>query len=541
MIPFAFAGRCSTEDQQDPESSRAWQVFLAEKLIEPHGGKIVAEYFDTGDSRSIPWKRRPAAARLLKSFADPDRGFNAVVIGEPHRAFYGNQFSLTFPVFSHYGIELWVPEVGGRVDPGSEAHDMVMSIFGGMSKGERMRIQHRVRAGMSALAISEGRYLGGRPPYGYQLVDVGPHPNPAKAADGKRLRQLAPDPITAPVVQRIFTEYVNGTGLGAIAEGLTRDGIPSPSGHDPARNRHRASSGGAWGKSAVRAILDNLRYTGYQVWNKQRRHESLIDVEDVALGHETKLRWNAETEWVRSNERSHEPIIPDDLFAEARAQRTAAPKRAAVVRPRRKNTYVLSGLVQCGICDRRMQGAFAHGRAYYRCLYPSEYADIQGRHPKSVNVRESAILPGLDGWLAQVFDPDQMDTTCDALIAADTPTPLSTPESAPRKTRSKTATTASPSTAPPSKPAQTPPSSAPGSQKPKPNEPPHNAPSAPPNQVRPSSPRMRSERWSPASATSSRCCTTLTPKTRLRSTRNWESASPITQTAESSWNLGHPV
>src|SRR4051812_14337681 len=31
-------------------------------------------------------------------------------------------------------------------------------------------------------ATQQGRYLGGRPPYGYQLVDAGPHPNPADAS-----------------------------------------------------------------------------------------------------------------------------------------------------------------------------------------------------------------------------------------------------------------------------------------------------------------------------------------------------------------------
>lgn len=46
-----------------------------------------------------PWKRRPQAALLLGVLKRPDRGFDAVVIGEPQRAFYGNQFGLTFPVF----------------------------------------------------------------------------------------------------------------------------------------------------------------------------------------------------------------------------------------------------------------------------------------------------------------------------------------------------------------------------------------------------------------------------------------------------------
>jgi hypothetical protein len=60
------------------------------------------------------------------------------------------------------------------------------------------------------------------------------------------------------MVERIF----------AIAEQLTRDGIPCPSAHDRARNQHRC--GLAWSKSAVRAILANPRYTGRQVWNRQR-------------------------------------------------------------------------------------------------------------------------------------------------------------------------------------------------------------------------------------------------------------------------------
>jgi hypothetical protein len=151
----------------------------------------VAEFFDIGQSRSIPWKRRPQAALLLDALKDPQRGFEAVVIAEPQRAFYGNQYGLTFPVFVHYKVQLWVPEVGGMIDPESEAHDLVMSVFGGMSKGERTRIKIRVRSAMAAQAQVEGRYLGGRPPYGYRVIDAGPHPNPAKAADGKRLKQFS--------------------------------------------------------------------------------------------------------------------------------------------------------------------------------------------------------------------------------------------------------------------------------------------------------------------------------------------------------------
>ena len=62
---FAFYGRVSTEDQQDPESSKAWQMSRAVEVIRGHDAEVVAEYFDIGQSRSLPWKRRPEAARLL--------------------------------------------------------------------------------------------------------------------------------------------------------------------------------------------------------------------------------------------------------------------------------------------------------------------------------------------------------------------------------------------------------------------------------------------------------------------------------------------
>ncbi len=414
-VKYAFAGRCSTEDQQDPVASRNWQFTRANALIESHG-EIVTEFFDIGQSRSIPWKRRPQAALLLETLKNPNRGFDAVVIGEPQRAFYGNQFGLTFPVFVHYGVPLWVPEVGGAVDPESEAHDLVMSVFGGVSKGERNRIKIRVRTAMAAQAKIEGRFLGGRPPYGYMLVDAGPHPNPAKAADGKRLHRLELDPITSVVVERIFIEYLSGIGIFAIAQRLTDDGIPCPSAYDRKRNGHR--EGIAWSKSAVRTILTNPRYTGYAVWNKQRKEELLIDVEDVALGHETKLKWNPKDKWVFSDRPAHPAIITMETFETA--QRLLACRGTASTRTTRtRRGYALKSRLRHAQCGRRMQGNWNNGRPNYRCRYPSEYAIANKLdHPLTVYVREDAILAPLDGWLAGAFSPQTLQTSIAQLEAS---------------------------------------------------------------------------------------------------------------------------
>jgi site-specific DNA recombinase len=412
----------STEDAQDPEASRSWQKRRAIDLITPHGGVLVSDYFDVGQSRSLPWKRRPEASRLLVDVTARDRGFDAVVIGEPARAFYGPQFALTFPVLTHYGVGLWVPEVGGAVDPGSEAHDLVMTLFGGMSKGERARIQMRVRTAMSALAQDTTRYLGGRPPYGYRLVDAGPHPNPAKANLGQRLHRLDPDPATSSVVERIYRMYADGAGLRYIAQQLTGEGVPSPSQYDPARNRHRDPRG--WSHSAIRAILDNPAYRGIRVWGKQEKYEVLVNPEDVAAGYETRMRWRAEADWIAPDRRTHEALISDQL-AQAVRLRTQARRGPGLVCSRESTVpYALRGLLFCAACGRRMQGAARPGKQTTRILYRCELGKSRSvpvdlsDHPRTVYLREDEVIARLDEWIATLANPDDLARGQDMAPAA---------------------------------------------------------------------------------------------------------------------------
>jgi site-specific DNA recombinase len=71
-LRFAFYGRVSTEDYQDPVTSRARQLGQAAALMAGHG-QINAEFFDAGQSRVLPWARRPQAGALLAAMADPGR------------------------------------------------------------------------------------------------------------------------------------------------------------------------------------------------------------------------------------------------------------------------------------------------------------------------------------------------------------------------------------------------------------------------------------------------------------------------------------
>jgi Recombinase len=222
-LRFAFYGRVPTEDWQDPVTSRARQLQQAVMLVAGHG-VIVAEFFDIGESRTLPWARRPQAAALVAQLADPDRGWDAIVIGDYERAFYASQYASMAPLFEHYGIGLWMPEVGGRVDWHAE---------------------------------------------------------------------------------------------------------------DPA----------------------NPRYTGRQVWNRQRTDFDLVDPANTGLGHRQVQRWNLPEGWVISKQPAHPALVSEAGFIAA--QDTAAPRGPAGPAARR---YLLAGLLACGRCGRKLESAWSNGK-----------------------------------------------------------------------------------------------------------------------------------------------------------------------------------
>ena len=390
-LRLAFYGRVSTEDYQDPVTSLARQRDQAAALVAGFG-LIVAEFFDVGQSRELAWARRPQAAALLAALADPDRGFDAIVIGEYERAFYGPQYSLIAPLFEHYDVQLWMPEAGGRVNFHGEGDEQLMLALGVQSKREITRTRIRVRAAMAAQARDQGRYLGGRPPYGYRLADAGPHPNKAHAAWGRRAHRLEPDPKTAPVVRWMFAQRLVGHSLARITRALNDAGIPCPSAADPQRNPHR--NGAAWTLFTVRAILANPRYTGRQVWNRQPTSHELIDPANTGLGHRQIQRWALPDGWVISTRPAHPALVSEEDFIAVQGIRadhgTTSNRR-----------YPLAGLLRCGICGRRLESCWANNRPAYRCRHGySSAVTPDSARPKNLYIREDHVLAHLPALLA---------------------------------------------------------------------------------------------------------------------------------------------
>ena len=120
-----------------------------------------------------------------------------------------------------------------------------------------------------------------------------------------------------------------------------------------------------------------------------------------------------------SADATHEPIVSPETFERVRVHMTTASRPHSSKRHRTKRTYLLSGLVLCAVCGHRMQGNANHGENHYRCRFPRDFAPPPGMdHPPTVYLREAALVPRLDEWIATLFAPENLDETCRALAAA---------------------------------------------------------------------------------------------------------------------------
>lgn len=187
--------------------------------------------------------------------------------------------------------------------------------------------------------------------------------------------------------------------------------------------RHRVADG--WQGATIKSILDNPRYTGYAIFGRCARQEMLLDPDDVAAGHVTRFRRAAPDTIVRSREPAHPAIVSVEEFT--RAQLLRRSKTAGGLATARKSVrggrctareYLLRGMVRCGVCGRRMQGATIRQGAYYRCttrtMAPGAAAVAD--HPLTVNLREDHVVEVINGWIGGLFAPQHRDQTVAALV-----------------------------------------------------------------------------------------------------------------------------
>lgn len=163
--------------------------------------------------------------------------------------------------------------------------------------------------------------------------------------------RLVIDPPAAAVVQHIFALYLQGAGVGKIAQTLNAEGIPPPSVYRAAREGSPAAKSTLWSKATVRRILSNRTYVG-----------------DMEQGRVRKLNYKSKktvrlprSEWVIVPA-THEGIISRRRFAAVQKQLAARSHTAGAGAP-----HPLAGLVRCGVCGGKMELTGSGPRRYFRC------------------------------------------------------------------------------------------------------------------------------------------------------------------------------
>jgi site-specific DNA recombinase len=190
-------------------------------------------------------------------------------------------------------------------------------------------IRSRTREALRS-RVRDGRVAGGAC-YGYNLERK-------SDSSGRRFTIAVVDDAQAPIIERIYREYLAGRGIKQIAHGLNNDGVAAPS-------AGRRGSG-SWAPGAVRTILLNSRYRGVYIHGR---------IKKVRQGGGT-VRVKAEPQEMMTVDVPEWRIVDDATWFAVNAKFTSREPHVRSGRPAAK--YALTGIARCGLCS----GAIAAAR-----------------------------------------------------------------------------------------------------------------------------------------------------------------------------------
>lgn len=272
---------------------------------ERHGYDVVAVEADPGISGRT-WNR-PAVQRVMTMVEA--REVDVVVLWKWSRL---SRSRLDWAVAADR-----IESAGGRIESATEPLDTTTST-GRLARGmltefaafESERIGDVWRES-HARRVRNGMPANGKPRFGYAY---------------SREEGFTPDPVTGPILARLYREYISGVSIYALVKELNDQGVTTVPGYGQGDRR--------WSDRTLRRVLDSGFAAGlFRAGDElhQGRHEAII----------TSAEWAA--------------------FLEARARRS-------VYRRTERSEYLLSGLVRCACGSSMTAGQFGEARqAKYRC------------------------------------------------------------------------------------------------------------------------------------------------------------------------------
>lgn len=334
MKYYVLYARVSSDDQKDRETIQT-QLSELKLYAEAHGIDIAGMYLDDGISGTIPFHSRPSGARLI---ADAKRGQFKGVLCLTHSRI-GRTALVIHLAVDQIERELNLDLIAIREPVPSEmslgAKSLMRAVYAGVSQYYREDLIANSKAGMER-AAREGRWLGGRPPFGY------------KVKNGR----LVIHEEQAVVVRKIFSLYLSGTRMRGIVKYLNAHDIPHPMGwYNPSKNRR-------WYEGTIGHMLKNPLYLGNWVWRKTHGGAKIIKAPHLLPDEVQPINCPVPQ------------IINEHDFNEV--ARLLKENRQFSPRNMKKHYLLRSGLIRCEVCGNSYVGLTGAGpkklHRYYRCI-----------------------------------------------------------------------------------------------------------------------------------------------------------------------------
>ena len=315
--------RLSRDDGVGESSSITTQRKILRAYAEEHDFSIYDEYIDDGWSGTS--FERPEFKRMI---SDIEAGkVNLVLTKDLSRL--GRDY-----ITAGQYTEIYFPSKGVRYIAINDGYDSdspytdiapFKNVINEMYARDTSR---KIRSAFSA-KMQGGSYIGNFAPYGYQK-------------DPGDKNHLVPDPVTAPIVQRLFRLAEAGTGLSEIARILNGEGVVTPAVYrcmtHPYLKVEVYTKRREWTPAGVSKLLRNRTYLGHTVQGKTTK---------VSFKSDLTLQ-NPKEDWIVV-ENTHEALVGEETFSVV--QRIM---QSRTCRKTKGFRNIFSGLAKCAECGRNM-------------------------------------------------------------------------------------------------------------------------------------------------------------------------------------------
>ena len=360
--------RLSREDERTGESvSVENQREMLSRYVHEQGWNLYSTYCDDGVSGTT--FDRPMFNQMI---ADARAGkINLILCKDLSRLGrdYIEAGRFTDIVFPSMGCRFIALNDG--VDTIHKNNEMLVILKNVMNDLYARDTSAKIRA-VKRSTFQTGKYIGCYAPIGYQ-----------KSPEDKHV--LVPDPVTAPLVRRIFDMRCQGLSYRKIATTLNEEKVSTPRDLYYLQKGvvNPRQDGGYWQAQTVKAILRNEVYIGHMVQNKTGNVSYKVH----------KQVGKPEAEWIRV-EGTHEPLVSMEVWE---LVRTIERQNTRSRTQENGEPTLFAGLLRCMDCGTVMR-SYHDGRKHkdgtpstYRSYACGRYA-AGGKTACSAHIMNQRVL-----------------------------------------------------------------------------------------------------------------------------------------------------